>query len=84
MTFELLTERQASAKLKIGQRTLQRYRKNEVLLEGIHWQRLPSGEIRYIDLLLLDWAANLHDPDAHLQAIENFRSQLPSRKQKRR
>lgn len=84
MTFQLLTEEQAAAILKVGERTLQRYRQQETLKQGIHWQRMPGGEIRYIEPMLLDWAANLHDPDAHLQAIENFRAQLLSHKRKRR
>lgn len=79
-----LTESQAAEMLQVSDRTLQRYRQDETLKLGVHWQKLPGGDIRYIKPLLEDWAANLNDPQAHQRAIETWRSQLLSAKKRRR
>jgi hypothetical protein len=79
-----LTEQELAERLSLSVDTLQRYRKDKVLLQGIHWQKLRGGEIRYNETLLIDWWANLHDPEAHQRAIENWQQQLLSNKRKRR
>jgi len=84
MTLQLLTEDQAAALLSMGTRTLQRYRQQKVLLQGIHWQKMPGGDVRYIQPMLEDWAVNLHDPDAHQRSIEIWRSQMLSNRKKKR
>jgi hypothetical protein len=84
MTFQLLTEEQASVLLSVGERTLQRYRQQGILQQGIHWQKMPGGDVRYIQPMLEDWAVNLHDPEAHQRAIEMWRSQMLSNRKRRK
>lgn len=80
--MQLLTEEEAAAKTKMGERTLQRYRQKGILQRGIHWQRMPGGDVRYIQEMLEDWIINLHDPEAHQRAIEAWNSHSNRRKKK--
>lgn len=77
-----LTEEEASGLLRVSRRTLQRYRKQGLLIDGLHWQRLPGGDIRYCRPLLVDWVANRKDPTAHQAAIERWRRSLLSSRSK--
>jgi hypothetical protein len=86
MTTPFILNAQKTADLlDISPDTLERYRKNKEVgwIQGVHWNRLPGGDYRYNAELLRDWFANLHDPEAHQHAIENFRASLPSRKRRR-
>jgi hypothetical protein len=47
MTWQLLTEQETAEKCRLSVDTLQRYRANKILIQGVHWQRLPGGDIRY-------------------------------------
>lgn len=82
--FALNSDR-AAALLDISTDTLDRYRNDPETgwIQGVHWFYLPRGGYRYNKELLEDWVANLHDPESHQRAIENFRASLPSNKGRR-
>jgi hypothetical protein len=81
---EILTKDEAAAFLKISPRTLDRYREQAHLQEGIHWVALPGGELRFSKLLLHNWVMNQSDPEAHQRAIENWKAlQLENRRRRR-
>lgn len=83
MNLQFLTEEQAGELLQVSDRTLQRYRKDNTHLLGVHYQKLPGGGIRYIQPVLEDWMVNLHDPEAHQRAIEEFRKNLLSNRKRK-
>ena len=64
--------------------TLKKYRKQHLLIEGIHWVRLNSKSIRYCIPLVLDWMHNQADRAAHERAIESYQSKLLSNQPKPR
>lgn len=83
MNLQFLTEEQAAEILQVSDRTLQRYRQNGTHQKGIHYQKMPGGGIRYINVMLQDWMMNLDDPEAHQQAIEEFRKQSAGNRRRR-
>jgi hypothetical protein len=84
MNDEILTKEEAAAFLKIGVRTLDRYRQQNLLQEGIHYFTLPGGDLRFSRVLLHNWVVNQADPAAHQRAIENWRAeQLENRRRRR-
>jgi hypothetical protein len=74
--FDFIDKHEAAKLLKIHPGTLNRYRQEGKLTEGVHFIRLSSQTIRYNKALLEDWAANLDDPAAHRRAIEVFITSL--------
>jgi hypothetical protein len=78
--WQLLTEQETADKCRLSVDTLQRYRSNKVLIQGIHWQRLPGGNIRYHEGAMFEWYATLHDERASQRAIEAWQQQLLSNK----
>jgi hypothetical protein len=68
--------------LKVGDRTLGRYREKYWFL-GIHFAQ-PVQRILYNKELIEDWMVNRHDYPAHLRAIESYQATLPSNQKRRR
>jgi hypothetical protein len=84
MEDEILTKAEACDLLKVSPSTLDRYRKQELIKEGIHWSLLPGGELRFSKALLHNWVINQSDPAAHQRAIENWKAlQLENRRRRR-
>lgn len=81
-----LNRANAAALLDVSVDTLDRYRLDPAIgwIQGVHWFKLPGGEYRYNKEMLEDWLANLHEPDSHLKAIENFRASLLSSQKRKR
>lgn len=65
-------------KLGLSSYTLQTLRKDGSLMQGVHYSEVNSRLILYNLPLMIDWLVNRHDPAAHLTAVENFLSTLPS------
>lgn len=63
--------------------TLKKYRLSGLLSEDIHWIRVNSKVVLYNVPLILDWLQNIHDPQAHQQAIALYMAALLSNKKKR-
>lgn len=62
--------------------TLKRYRNAGKLQENIHWISINSRSIRYNIVLVLDWFANINDPQSHQKAIDNYLSSMASNQRK--
>jgi len=74
--FNFITKQQAAQIIKKHPATLSRYRKQGLLLEGIHFVR-SGNEYLYNQALLTDWVANgceTNTPD-HQRAIALYLSQ---------
>ncbi|MBW4662101.1 MAG: helix-turn-helix domain-containing protein [Drouetiella hepatica Uher 2000/2452] len=80
MTF--IDKREVCEFLKVGERTLARYREKHWYL-GIHYVQ-PVQKILYNRELILDWMVNRHDYIAHLRAIEAYQATLPSNQKRKR
>jgi hypothetical protein len=65
-------KKEAAAFLKVSTSTLKRYRMEGIWIEGVHWIRVNSRNIRYNLDLIQDWLQNRHDPLLHQQAIEQY------------
>lgn len=80
-----LSPQNAAALLDISIDTLDRLRHDPESgwIQGVHWNKLPRGGIRYNAELLKDWFANVHDLTTHQRAIEAWRASLLSSKRKR-
>lgn len=64
--------------------TLKKYRRTNLLTEGIHWVRVSPKLILYCVPLVLDWLQNQGDPVAHQRAIENYQATFLSNQNKSR
>ncbi|MEM9446989.1 MAG: hypothetical protein AAGA75_00465 [Cyanobacteria bacterium P01_E01_bin.6] len=75
----LITKHQAASILAISPSTLKKYRlaPDSQLIEGVHYIRFNSRNLKYVESLIRDWAINKNNYQAHQQAIEAFLSQLP-------
>jgi hypothetical protein len=65
--------------LNVCDRTLLRYRKENKLLEGIHWGKNPSGQILYNQQLiehLIMCGGDVNNPD-HQKFIQRFVNDRP-------
>ncbi len=65
--------------LKVSERTLLRYRKQNRLIEGIHWGKNPSGKILYNQQMIEDLIickGNLKNPE-HQKFIQRCLSDRP-------
>lgn len=82
--FEFIDKHEAAQILKVHPGTLNRYRQEGKLIEGVHYTRLSSQTIRYNKALLEDWVANRDDPAAHRRAIEVFLASLLGNQSKKR
>ena len=82
--FEFIDKREAAKILKVHPGTLNRYRHEGRLIEGVHYTRLSSQTIRYNRALLEDWVANRDDPAAHRRAIEIYIASLIGNQSKKR
>jgi hypothetical protein len=82
--FEFIDKHEAAKLLKVHPGTLNRYRQEGKLVEGVHFTRLSSQTIRYNKALLEDWVANQDDPGAHRRAIEVFITSLLGNQSKKR
>jgi hypothetical protein len=76
LSFEFIDKHEAAQLLKVHPGTLNRYRQEGRLIEGIHYTRLSSQTVRYNKALLQDWAANREDPAAHRRAMEIYIASL--------
>jgi hypothetical protein len=82
--FDFIDKHEAAKLLKIHPGTLNRYRQEGKLVEGVHFTRLSSQTVRYNKALLEDWVANQDDPCAHRRAIEVFITSLLGNQPKKR
>lgn len=80
-----ISAERAAALLDVSADTLDRLKSDPEVgwIQGVHWQKLPRGGIRYNLALLTDWYSNAHDPAAHLRAIEAWRASLLSNRRRR-
>lgn len=62
--------------------TLKRYRTTGKLQENIHWISINSRSVRYNIVLVLDWFANVNDPQSHQIAIDNYLLSMASNQRK--
>lgn len=62
--------------------TLKRYRTSGKLQKDIHWISVNSRSIRYNIVLVLDWFANVNDPQSHQRAIDNYLLSMASNQKK--
>jgi len=65
--------------LNVSERTLLRYRKQNRLIEGIHWGKNPSGKILYNQQLiehLIICGGDLNNPE-HQKFIQRYLSARP-------
>jgi hypothetical protein len=71
--YTLIKKDKAAIVSHLSEATLKAKRRQGDLIEGVHWVRVNSRVVLYRKELLEIWAATRHDPDAHLQAIEEFK-----------
>lgn len=70
--YTLIKKDKAAIAIHLSEATLKAKRRQGELIEGIHWVRVNARVVLYRQELLEAWASTRHDPDAHLQAIEEF------------
>jgi hypothetical protein len=77
--WRLVPSQEICQQLGISYSTLKRWRKTEVITEGLHWQYRPGTKARLLwNLdLMRDWVSNSGTP-AHARSIELFVASLPS------
>lgn len=83
LEFRFVDKHEALKILPLSESSLYRLRKDGELIEGIHWQRLGK-KVVYNAILIQDYVANKHDPDAHIAAIEEYQRSLLSNQPKKR
>ena len=66
-----LNKKAACALLSVSSSTLKRYQK-KYWLEGIHFIRVNSRNVRYNEDLIKDWMQNSQAEKAHQRAIEHY------------
>lgn len=64
--------------------TLKRYRITGKLQENIHWVSINSRSVRYNIVHVLDWFANINEPQSHQKAIDNYLLSMASNQRKLR
>lgn len=69
--MKLATKHEAADFLGISPTTLPRYRK-EFWIEGAHFIRLNSRNIKYNLELIEDWVKNKDNPSAHQKQLEKY------------
>lgn len=68
----LVGVREASHRVGLSPSTLKKYRRENRLIEGIHYFRIGKRKILYNLDLLLDMAVSCHTPEIHLKNCEAF------------
>ena len=77
--YQLVNKQVAAEMTGLSPQTLKKYRLEGILEKDIYWVMINSRVIRYNISLILDWMQNKDtNPQAHLKAIENYLSSLPS------
>jgi hypothetical protein len=79
--WPLVPSGEIGKQLGVSRSTLRRWRVNNAISEGIHWQYQPGTKARILwnlDLMRC-WAANCGTP-AHQRSIERYIASLPSSK----
>jgi hypothetical protein len=61
-----------------GKSSVQRFVREGVWREGLHYVTDPAGDRLYNLTLIADWVANINDSVAHERAIESYLASLPS------
>ncbi len=83
--YQFIDKKVAGKLTGLSSDTLKRYRQKGKLQKDIHWVSVNSRVVRYNKTLLIDWIQNHQsNPQAHLKAVENYLSSLPSSQKKRR
>jgi hypothetical protein len=81
--YQFVNKQTAAQLTGLSSETLKRYRRQGKLQKDIHWIAVNSKVIRYNISLVLDWLQNHQsNPQAHLSAIANYLSSLPSSQKK--
>lgn len=81
---EFVDKHQAAKIFGVQPGTLKKYRKEEKLVEGIHFVHLSAQTIRYNKVLLEDLVINWHDPIRHQQVVESYLAALPGNRKSRK
>jgi hypothetical protein len=82
--YPFINKHRACEILGCSPSTLRR-RMRDDLKRDIHWvQRKKGANILYNQRLLEDYVAHLGDPDAHLEAIDAYKTYLQRNRSKRR
>jgi hypothetical protein len=81
---EFIDKHQAAKILGVQPGTLKKYRKEEKLIEGVHFVRLSAQAIRYNKVLIEDLVINWNDPLRHQQVIANYLASLPGNRKSRK
>ncbi|MEA5599044.1 hypothetical protein [Rivularia sp. UHCC 0363] len=83
--YQLVNKQVAAEMTGLSPETLKKYRLEGILEKDIYWVVINSRVIRYNISLILDWMQNKDsNPQAHIRAIENYLSSLPSAQKKSR
>lgn len=64
--------------------TLKRYKITGKLQKNINWISINSRSVRYNIVLVIDWFANINDPQSHQKAIDNYLLSMASNQRKLR
>lgn len=76
-TFPFVSQGEITGLSGLSLSTLKRYRRENRLIEGVHWVRV-GRQVRFNLELFQDWLANQSDKQAHLRAIEAYQASLLS------
>jgi hypothetical protein len=70
MTF--IDKHNAALLIKCSPHTLNKWRLDGTLIEGVHWVAYNQRVTRYDKEMLQHWAENRHQPWVHLARVEEF------------